>query len=317
VALERFGRKLELAPTPASISFAAPVLTRAKIDAIIEETATATATKVGRAVTERRKPALQTQPIGSCAMMRRERRVTAIYAVITGRRGPGRATVRMTEETFMKRGRNDQSVLFGGIAPNLDPVRLKEAWLQIDRPIEIIERRMPIGAELAVLWAPFHARRWRPISASGAPWRPSEAKQAAACEIARILGEMSRFMPLDIRPRAGVIEGLELRIGGGAITLVEPRNTVGHREVCAFTNIDARGAAAGWPHLEGWCAGRVRAAQVGAKPDDSWSAGMLRRVLRPYGSRGVQCLVHRFRGSNHIRRRGRVCRSMCGRRDGD
>jgi hypothetical protein len=59
VALERFGRKLELAPTPASISFAAPALTRAKIDAIIEETATATATKIGRAVTERRKAALQ------------------------------------------------------------------------------------------------------------------------------------------------------------------------------------------------------------------------------------------------------------------
>jgi hypothetical protein len=29
------------------------------------------------------------------------------------------------------------------------------------------------------------------------------------------------------------------------------------------------------------------------------------------------CLVHRFRGPNHIRRHGRACRSRCGRRDDD
>jgi hypothetical protein len=72
VALERSGGKLELSPTPASISFAAPVLTRAKIDAIIEETATANATKRGRAASERRKPALHVQLTRSCLMMRRE-----------------------------------------------------------------------------------------------------------------------------------------------------------------------------------------------------------------------------------------------------
>jgi hypothetical protein len=70
VAIERSGRKLELAPTLVSISFAAAVLTCAEIDAIIEETATATATKRASHVTERRKAALQRAHAVSCIMMR-------------------------------------------------------------------------------------------------------------------------------------------------------------------------------------------------------------------------------------------------------
>src|SRR3984893_9763403 len=47
------------------------------------------------------------------------------------------------------------------------------------------------------------------------------------------------------------------------------------------------------------------------------NAGIPRPWRRRRWAGSTRRLVHGFRESNHIRRRGRVCRSRCGRRDGD
>jgi hypothetical protein len=187
---------------------------------------------------------------------------------------------------------HDPSILFGGLVPHFDCAALRRAWLRIDEPIKIIERCMPVRAQLSARWSPAWPAQWRSASGSGQQWKPSALKRDAAAEICHILEKMAKSMPLDDRPEAGVVEGLEFHCGGGGLPTILIQNAAwGDEECCSIAVVDATGADGEWPHLMGRCEGRVRAAQLGMVPTDSWSAALLRRVTRPYGGTGSCCLI--------------------------